>query len=135
LRFLSPAIQPKLAVLALRAKVGKKTDAEAVLAQKFLDAVDAMNTRLGIPATLVALREEDIPALAAAACREADANYPVPLYMTQAICEQVIRQVLPDAVPVRVDKAVRTVRTVRTARVVKAAVARKTVKKPQFATN
>ncbi|MFZ4624597.1 MAG: iron-containing alcohol dehydrogenase [Rhodoferax sp.] len=123
LRFLSPAIQPKLAVLALRAKVGKKADTEAVLAQKFLDAVDAMNTRLGIPATLAALREEDIPALAAAACREADANYPVPLYMTQAICEQVIRQVLPDAAPVR------------TARVVKAAVARKTAKKPQFATN
>jgi len=95
LRFLSPAIQPKLAVLALRAKVGKKTDTEAVLAQKFLDAVDAMNTRLGIPGTLAALREADIPALARAACREADANYPVPLYMTQAECEGVIRQVLP----------------------------------------
>ncbi len=65
LRFLSPAIQPKLAVLALRAKVGTKTDSEAVLAQKFLDAVDAMNTRLGIPAKLAALREADIPALAA----------------------------------------------------------------------
>ncbi len=95
LRFLSPAIQPKLAVLALRAKVGKKTDDEAVLAQKFLNAIDAMNTRLGIPATLDALRDEDVPALARAACREADANYPVPLYMTQAICEAVIRQVLP----------------------------------------
>ena len=65
-----------------------------MLAQKFLNAIDAMNTRLGIPATLDALRDEDVPALARAACREADANYPVPLYMTQAICEAVIRQVL-----------------------------------------
>lgn len=108
LRFLSPAIQPKLAVLALRAKVGKKTDTEAVLAQKFLDAVDAMNTRLGIPGTLAALREADIPALARAACREADANYPVPLYMTQAICEQVIRQVLPQQEAVKVPVRRRT---------------------------
>jgi alcohol dehydrogenase class IV len=95
LRFLSPAITAKLAVLALRAKVGRKTDSEAVLAQKFLDSIDAMNARLGIPATLQALRKKDIAALARAACHEADANYPVPLYMSQADCEVVIRQVLP----------------------------------------
>jgi alcohol dehydrogenase len=95
LRFLSPAITAKLAELALRAKVGKKDESQAVLAQKFLNAIDAMNTRLSIPSTLEALRESDIAALARAACREADANYPVPLYMTQADCEAVIRQVLP----------------------------------------
>lgn len=95
LRFLSPAVTAKLAVLALRAKVGQKNDSEAVLAQKFLASIDAMNARLGIPTTLDALREKDIPALAQAACREADANYPVPLYMSQADCEAVIRQVLP----------------------------------------
>lgn len=99
LRFLSPAITAKLATLALRAKVGKKDEPEAVLAQKFLDAVDAMNARLGIPATLAALVEADIPALARAACREADANYPVPLYMSPDICEQVIAQVLPTQPP------------------------------------
>ena len=84
-----------MAELALRAKVGKKDESQAVLAQKFLNAIDAMNTRLSIPSTLEALRESDIAALARAACREADANYPVPLYMTQADCEAVIRQVLP----------------------------------------
>lgn len=94
LRFLSPAIGPKLATLALKAKVGKPGEAQAVLAHKFLDAVDAMNTRLAIPATLEALRQADIPALAQAACREADANYPVPMYMTQADCEQLLRQLL-----------------------------------------
>jgi len=102
LRFLSPAITAKLAELALRAKVGKKDEAPAVLAQKFLNAIDAMNTRLGIPATLAALREDDIAALARAACREADANYPVPLYMSQAECEGVIRQVLPQPPVARV---------------------------------
>ena len=95
LRFLSPAIGPKLAALALRAKVGKKTDTEAVLAQKFLESIDAMNIRLGIPTALETLRENDVAALARTACHEADTNYPVPLYLSQAECEAVIRKVLP----------------------------------------
>ncbi|MCB8746226.1 iron-containing alcohol dehydrogenase [Rhodoferax sp. U2-2l] len=95
LRFMRPAIEPQLAQLALRSKVGKKTESDAVLASKFLDAIDAMNTRLGIPTTLAALREEDIPALARAACHEAMTNYPVPVYLSQAECEGVIRLVLP----------------------------------------
>lgn len=66
----------------------------AVLAQKFLGSVDAMNTRLGIPSTLAALREADIAALARAACHEADTNYPVPLYLSQTECEAVFRKVL-----------------------------------------
>ncbi|OQW88631.1 MAG: alcohol dehydrogenase [Rhodoferax ferrireducens] len=95
LRFMRPAIEPQLAQLALRAKVGKKTETEAALALKFLDAIDALNTRLGIPTTLAALVDADIPALARAACREAQTNYPVPVYLSQADCEGVIRLVLP----------------------------------------
>jgi alcohol dehydrogenase len=50
-------------------------------------------------------RHSDLPAgaegsptfreLAKAACREAHTGYPVPRYMTQAVCEGIIRQVLP----------------------------------------
>ena len=43
------------------------------------------------------LREEDLPALARAACHEAHVGYPVPRDMTQEICEQIIRAVLPPA--------------------------------------
>ena len=101
LQFLRPAIQPQLAVLAVRARVGKAGEPEAELAQKFLDAIDAMNARLGIPRQLDALREEDVPALARAACREADTNYPVPRYMSEEVCEDVIRQALPKKGPAR----------------------------------
>ena len=94
LRFLSPAITAKLAELALRVGLGKDSEPEVELAQKFLDSIDAMNARLGIPRHLEALRAKDIPALARAACREADLNYPVPSYMSQQDCEQVIRLVL-----------------------------------------
>lgn len=98
LKFSRPAIVPRLALLALAAKVGAEGEDEDVLAQKFLDAVDQLNHDLGIPATLAALKEADIPALARAACHEAHTGYPVPRYMSQQECEALIRQVLP-AVP------------------------------------
>jgi len=96
LKFLSPAITKKLAVLAVRAKVGKEGERSAVLAKKFLDSVVALNRDLGIPTHLDALREADIPALAKAACWEADTNYPVPRYMSPETCAGLIRQVLPE---------------------------------------
>jgi alcohol dehydrogenase class IV len=95
LKYSLPAITDRLALLAVRAKLGKANEAGDVLAQKFLDAVDQLNLDLGIPGFLAALKESDIPKLAEAACREAKTGYPVPRYMTQAVCEDIIRQVLP----------------------------------------
>jgi alcohol dehydrogenase class IV len=95
LKFSSPAITERLALLAVRARVGSEDEATDVLAQKFLDAVDQLNSDLGIPTTLEALREADIPALAKAACWEAHTGYPVPRYLSQAACEDLIRQALP----------------------------------------
>jgi hypothetical protein len=66
-----------------------------------------MNRELGIPRQLDALREDDIPALAAAACREADLNYPVPRVMTQQDCEALLREVLPAPSKARRGRAAR----------------------------
>jgi alcohol dehydrogenase class IV len=95
LRFSSPSCTGKLAVLAVRAGVGKSGRPEAGLAETFLDAVESLSASLGIPAHLDALREEDIPNLAKAACWEADTNYPVPSRMSRTACEQLLRQILP----------------------------------------
>ena len=95
LKYSAPAITERLALLAIRAKVGKDGENRDLLAQKFLDAVDALNRDLGIPTVLDALKEADIPALAKAACHEAHTGYPVPRYMTQSVCEDLIRQALP----------------------------------------
>lgn len=96
LRFCAEAVGAKLAVLALHAGVGSRGEPEAELAQKFLDSVAALNRSLGIPSRLDALRDEDIPELAKAACREADSNYPVPRVMSQEACEALLREVLPE---------------------------------------
>ena len=95
LRFSAPAITDKLAQLAVRAKLGTEGDERETLANRFLDAVEALNRDLGIPETLAALREEDISDLARAAQHEAMTGYPVPRYMTQEECEAMIRKVLP----------------------------------------
>ena len=95
LRFLSPAITRRLALLAVRAGVGKPGEPPATLAKKFIDSVEKLDRDLGIPAQVDALREEDIPELAKAACWEADTNYPVPRYMSPATCAKILRQVLP----------------------------------------
>ncbi len=104
LRFSASATVGRLATLALRARVGRLGDSREELARKFLDSVDTLSRTVGIPRTLEALREADIPALAKAACHEADANYPVPRVMLQADCEALLCKVLP--VPgARVSKA------------------------------
>jgi alcohol dehydrogenase class IV len=101
LKYSAPAIEKRLALLAVRARVGTDDEATDVLAQKFLDAVDALNRDLGIPTYLEALKEADIPALAKAACHEAHTGYPVPRYMTQEVCEDLIRQALPPKAEVK----------------------------------
>ncbi len=99
LRFSAGEITGRLAALAVRAKVGNEGEPEQELADRFLDAVENLAASVGIPRTLEALRERDIPALAEAACWEADTNYPVPRRMTQADCEAMLRAVLPEAKP------------------------------------
>jgi alcohol dehydrogenase len=95
LKYSLPEVTDRLALLAVRAKLGKESEGEDALAEKFLAAVVQLNRDLGIPTFLAALKASDIPRLAEAACREAHTGYPVPRYMTQAQCEDLIRQVLP----------------------------------------
>ena len=95
LRALGPSIAKRLALLAVRAGLGKEKEKPAVLARRFIEAVEALSTRIGIPESIDALQAADIPALAKAACREADANYPVPKYLSERQVEAILRGVLP----------------------------------------
>ena len=94
LKFLAPAVTKRLARLAVAAKVGTEGERASVLAKKFLESIGKLNRDVGIPRTVDALKEKDIPELAKAACWEADTNYPVPKYMSPETCEGIIRQVL-----------------------------------------
>lgn len=99
LRYSAPSITDRLAQLAVRAGLGREDEPEDVLAEKFMAGVEQLNRDLNIPERLEALREQDIPALARAACKEAHTGYPVPRYMTISQCEGLIRKLLPERAP------------------------------------
>ncbi|MCG3194645.1 MAG: iron-containing alcohol dehydrogenase [Thermoanaerobaculia bacterium] len=95
LRFSAKEVRAKLATLAVRARVGDPGEGEGELSEKFLESVENLNKTLGIPKHIEKLQEDDIPALAKAACWEADTNYPVPRRMSQRDCERILRHALP----------------------------------------
>ena len=103
LRFSLPAVTGRLAQLAVRVKLGGAEERDDLLANRFIEAVEALRADIGIPTTLDALRSADIPSIARAALAEGQ-GYPVPRYMTQAQCEALVRQLLP-AEPAAATKA------------------------------
>ncbi len=70
--------------------VGLEAASPAEGAQDFIVAVRELMNRIEIPATLEALKESDIPAIARQALAEAHLNYPVPRYMSQSECEALL---------------------------------------------
>lgn len=72
--------QKRLAELALAAGLGKDLQDEEKLAKSFIYWIKEENSKLGIPMNFGGLiKEEDIPALAKTADKEANPLYPVPL--------------------------------------------------------
>jgi alcohol dehydrogenase class IV len=97
LRFCVREAAPRLAALGRAVGLGTAREAEIVMAKRFIAAVESLAREVGISERLDALREADIPALAEAACWEADTNYPVPRRMSEHDCAQLLRKLLPEA--------------------------------------
>ena len=93
LRAYGSSAEHKLALLADVAEIQGNDDIEK--ADAFIEAILRMNHRLGIPDTIGDLREEDIPALARTADKEANPLYPVPRLMDAKELETLYRAVLP----------------------------------------
>ena len=86
------AAHRKLARLA--ELVGLTGDSEADRANAFIDAISAMERRLGIPTGFTCIREQDLPRMAAWAAAEANPTYPVPVIYDRARFIRVLRQVM-----------------------------------------
>ena len=97
LEYSLPSSKERLAELAVAIGLGSSGDNSQELAQKFVDAIKQLNESIGIPTTLEALKEEDIPRIARGALKEAHYLYPVPRYMDVAQCEEIVRKMLPAA--------------------------------------
>ena len=82
--------------LAVAAGVAEKDDSPQMGARKFIDAIEAMNEKLGIPRTIAGIRQEDIEPLARYADKEANPLYPVPKLMDAKELEQFYHAVMEE---------------------------------------
>ena len=95
LEYSKTAATSRLAELGVAIGVGEAGEDDLVLAQKFVDAVKALNVTIGIPASLDKLKEQDVASIASNALKEAHYLYPVPRYMDINQCKTIVRQMLP----------------------------------------
>lgn len=72
------SIYRKCKKLAIAAGVACEKDSCEEATQKFISFIEELNRKMSIPQTIDALKEEDIPMLAATADKEANPFYPVP---------------------------------------------------------
>ena len=94
LEFSKDSATDRMADLAVASGLQAGDESADELAEKFIDHIRSMMKDLKIPEKLDALKEEDIPAIAKAALKEAHYNYPVPEYMEQAQCEEILRKLM-----------------------------------------
>lgn len=62
-------------------------------AKAFIAEIYAMNKRMGIPAGIDCIKDEDIPQMVTWALAEANPTYPVPVVYTRERCEKVIKEI------------------------------------------
>ncbi len=83
----------KLHKLALAAGVAEDRDSIEEGADKFIEAIAALNKKMNIPESFDCITEEDIPVMARHAAKEANPLYPVPKLMTAKELEIFYRKV------------------------------------------
>lgn len=90
LRAYGKAALPALAELALTAGVATSDQSIPARAEAFIDALESLNARLGLPKGFEQLQSADIPTLASQAAQEGNLAYPTPKILFQPELEQVL---------------------------------------------
>ena len=83
----------KLHELGVAAGVCDENDSHKDGAEKFIDAIKALNAKMGIPDKISGIKKEDIAVMAKHAEKEANPLYPVPKLMTEKELEKFYYQV------------------------------------------
>lgn len=96
LRFYGSTIDNKLAEIADYCQLTCLEQSPAEKAAMFLATLEQLLTDLAIPRYLEEVKRTDIPLLAKSAIAEANWNYPVPKFMNEAQCQEIISKVTTD---------------------------------------
>lgn len=89
-------VHPQLAHLAEITGI-KTNGTDAEKAKAFIDAIRAMNARMGLPSGFDFLKPSDFPQIIKWALIEANHNYPVPVIYNEARCRHVLNRILLEA--------------------------------------
>ena len=87
-------ISDRLAELAIASGLNKGKESQQELADIFIARIRTMLKSFNIPSQLDDLKVSDIPSIAKSALEEAHLNYPVPKYMNQNTCENLLNKMV-----------------------------------------
>ncbi|CAM3765494.1 MULTISPECIES: iron-containing alcohol dehydrogenase [Pseudoalteromonas] len=93
LRFYGSTIDGKLADIADYCQLTCSQQTRSEKAAMFLATLEQLLTNLAIPLNLKEIKRSDIPLLAKSAIAEANWNYPVAKFMSEAQCQMIINEV------------------------------------------
>ncbi|CZF86299.1 iron-containing alcohol dehydrogenase [Grimontia marina] len=88
-----PSAKIRIGELAKMVGVGDENLDDQANASAFVNYVVSLQEAMNMPRTLPDIKPEDIPQIAKNAIHEANWNYPVPHYLTQDECEQLIAKI------------------------------------------
>jgi alcohol dehydrogenase class IV len=94
LDFSKDEIVDRLAELAEVSGLKQGRESKKQLADKFISKIRSMLKSFDIPEQLGDLKTGDIPKIAKSALEEAHLNYPVPKYMNQKVCENLLSKMV-----------------------------------------
>ncbi|AFA47416.1 iron-containing alcohol dehydrogenase [Acetobacterium woodii] len=96
LEFSRKAAEKKLAEMAFYCGLGEAMYDDESLSRLFIEKIKSMNSNMGIPTTIYALKASDIPELTKRILKEANPNYPVPRIMHYQECYDLLLQLCPE---------------------------------------
>jgi alcohol dehydrogenase class IV len=97
IKYSAPSIENKLATIAKAIGIDQANDDTQQLAKRMVEFLFDFNKEVGIPNHLAELKEQDFPGIVKDAMSEAYFNYPVPRFMQEQQCNQLLQQLLPSA--------------------------------------
>ena len=92
LELLKDDAQEKMAELAVHCELGNANESGAELAQKLVDRVRELNSAIGIPETIDAIKSEDLDELVNLALTEGD-SYPTPRFFEAEECRAILQRI------------------------------------------
>lgn len=90
LHALRASCEKKLSELALLVGLGEPWEDYGILSERYINHIEALQERLGVPTVIEKLQSDDIPSLSKRILKEANHLYPVPKILSEKECNVIL---------------------------------------------